>query len=416
MTWKCVSEEIVNNIRKNKILFKDLPRLSEAETREYVRERKQIIDRLRKKGVKVTQKGNSIFYGNLSEGCKVCKRGEGLGLFMLYKCTRECFFCPIPGVREKPKKTEITLGNLKIKNPDHLVNVLKKWKMKGIGVSGGDPLCMLEKTLEFISKMKKEMGNDFFIWLYTNGDLATIKNLKKLKNAGLNEIRFDLAAREYDLKPVKDAKGIIDVVTVETPAFPEDEDKIKEILPKLKKLGIDYLNLQELILNESNFEDMKTRGYKILVGSSETDFRISIPVYDSEMSALRIMEFAIDEKIGIPVNVCTRYYKRHVQISMKNKRMAEVMKRPHEIVTDTGYLEKLVIDEPNEKVEKLVKRLKSEGIPTEKIFYSKEMDRFEFHPSLLKQIDLRDFKVVDVLARPCIVHEDRHDIYIKNLN
>ncbi len=333
---------------------------------------------------------------------------------MMYKCTRNCFFCPM--VRKRPRKNSAFIEKILIKDSSQLVNLLKKWGIKGIGISGGEPLCMLDRTLDFISAMRKEMGGNFYIWLYTNGDFASKENLRKLKDAGLNEIRFDLAARDYDTKPLEHAKKMIDVVSVETPVIPEDEDKLKEILPKLKRLGVDYVNLHELMFNKNNLEDMKEREYKILIGSSETDYIRTIPAYGSELAALRVMEFAMDNEIKIPINFCSRYYKRHVQNPLKNKNAAEIMKKPHEIVTDSGYLEKIIIDEPTEKVNELIEILKSKGVEKDKMYFSKEMNRFEFHPDLLKYINVKKFKTAIILAQACVTHEDRHDIYVKELN
>lgn len=415
MTWRFISETILEEIRKNKILFKDLEMLSETETEEYKRKREELIERLKAKGVKVTQRGNSIFQGNLSKGCKICKKGKWFCLFMVYKCTRKCFFCPM--IRERPKEDKAVIEGFLIENSDHLVNLLKKWKIKGMGISGGEPLCMLERTLDFISSVREKMGSGFYIWLYTNGDLATEETLRKLKDAGLNEIRFDLSARDYDTKPIEHAKRIIDVVSVETPMIPEDEEKLKAILPELKKLGVDYVNLHELTFNKNNLEDMKKRGYKILVGSSETDFIRTIPVYGSELAALSIMEFALDNKIEIPVNFCSRYYKRHIQIPLKNKNFSNIVKKPHEIVTDSGFLEKIIIDEPTEKVNELIKILKSKGVEKDKIYFSSEINRFEFHPDLLKYIDIKKFKSAIILTQACLIHEGQyHDKYIKKLN
>jgi len=39
--------------------------------------------------------------------------------------------------------------------------------------------------------------------MYSNGDLVNKEKLIALKKAGLNEVRFDIAARKYDLNAVR---------------------------------------------------------------------------------------------------------------------------------------------------------------------------------------------------------------------
>lgn len=68
--------------------------------------------------------------------------------------------------------------------------------------------------------------------MYTNGYLIDKNKLITLKEAGLNEMRFNIAARHYDLKAVKMAADIIDTVTVEIPAVPEDYEILKDVCPK----------------------------------------------------------------------------------------------------------------------------------------------------------------------------------------
>lgn len=410
--WKCVSKKYLERKNNFNRTLKDLEIVPYVEIRNYAVKRGKIIERLAKKGLKVAQKGNTLFYLNLSKGCRICKEGKWFCPFIEYQCTRSCFFCPMS--RKKPKNDVIFLENFPIETPEEIVNLTKKWKIKGVGISGGEPLCMFDKTLDIISKLRKNLGSEFYIWLYTNGDLASKENLIKLKKAGLNEIRFNLAARNYDLVPIIEARKIIDVISVETPVIPEDEYKLKSILLELKKLKVDYVNLHELMFFKYNLESLKKRGYKIL-NFSPKDFTLFYPVHGSEISALRIMEFAIDKKIGIPINFCSTYYKQFIQTPFKNKHISEIVKKPHETVTDSGYLKKIIIDEPYEKAVELFKILKNMGVEEDKIYFSKKMKRFELHPNLLQNIDIERFKIKMVLGLVSIDGK-YNDIFEKSLN
>ncbi len=41
------------------------------------------------------------------------------------------------------------------------------------------------------------------VWLYTNGTLATVDILTQLRDAGLDEIRFDIGATDYNLGMIR---------------------------------------------------------------------------------------------------------------------------------------------------------------------------------------------------------------------
>ena len=85
-----------------------------------------------------------------------------------------------------------------------------------------------------------------------------------MKEAGLNEIRFDIAARKYDLKAVAMATAIIDTVTVEIPAIPEDYEIVKRCLPRMKALGVAHLNLHQLHASRYCYKQFVARGYTFL--------------------------------------------------------------------------------------------------------------------------------------------------------
>ena len=82
-------------------------------------------------------------------------------------------------------------------------------------------------TLAYLSAVRKRCGDDVHLWLYTNGTLLTTDLCSRLRDAGLNEIRFDLGAVRYNLKKLRLAVGCIPTVTVEIPAVPEDEELLK---------------------------------------------------------------------------------------------------------------------------------------------------------------------------------------------
>lgn len=318
---------MIGNFKK---MFKDVAKLSKIESEKYKYEVEKLIKILSSKGLKITQNGNRLFYGDLSKGCKLCGIGKWQCLYTTNLCTRSCFFCLQIG---KPKYDYAWIRTLFhphktfFKNSSELAAYLKKWELKGLGISGGEPLLVIDRTLDFINVVRENLDENFYIWLYSNGDLVSKEILKKLKSAGLNEIRFDQFANGYDTNPIKIACKIIDNVSVEIPAIPEDEGKVKRMLLEWKKLGVKYLNLHELMLAKSNLEGMKKRDYKILIDSSKPDFcKFCYPVYGSALAALRVIDFAIDINVKMNINFCSFRYKRCVQGPSIRRHMTKLQK------------------------------------------------------------------------------------------
>ncbi|WP_461866236.1 radical SAM protein, partial [Thermococcus sp.] len=129
----------------------------------------------------------SYAVGELPKGCRLCVRGEKLVLFTTGVCPRSCFYCPLSPWRRE----DVVYANERpVKSFDDILKEALLMEAKGAGVTGGDPLARLDRTTEYIRVLKEAFGEDFHVHLYTTGALATKKNLEKLYDAGLDEIRF----------------------------------------------------------------------------------------------------------------------------------------------------------------------------------------------------------------------------------
>ena len=125
--------------------------------------------------------------GNLCRGCKLCVKGEKLVLFITGICPRNCWYCSIS---EKKKNKDVIFANERpITKVEEAIEEAKLCDAAGAGITGGDPLSKLDRTLEYIKALKNEF-KDFHIHLYTSLDLVNEDKLKQLFEAGLDEIRF----------------------------------------------------------------------------------------------------------------------------------------------------------------------------------------------------------------------------------
>ncbi len=277
--------------------------------------------------------------GSLSPGCRTCIAGTWSCIFITGACTRHCFYCPCP--QNDRNKKPIVPENLSFATVHDYIGYLKKFDFKSVSFSGGEPLLAINRILEYMKEIKRCFGDKLYIWAYTNGDLVTGQKLSLLKQAGLNELRFDIAANNYDLTAVEKAVEYIDTVSVEIPAIPEDMENLKSILKEMEKIGVKHLNLHQLMKTEHNSENLNQRGYSPV---NEKLYADQTPIMESELAALEILKHAIEMKSDLGINYCSRCYKSRFQGMGHRKRAALFCKDKKPDLTETGYLRKMAID------------------------------------------------------------------------
>ncbi|MBI2529730.1 MAG: radical SAM protein [Candidatus Diapherotrites archaeon] len=203
--------------------------------------------------------------GEPAGGCKLCLSAKVLPIYITFKCNKSCFYCP---VLPKLQGRDIILTPYKeIKSAKGLLRIARHFSAASL--SGGDPLCALKKTTETIKALKDNFGKKFYIHLYTNADLLNAKTAKRLADAGLDEIRL----HSFDLGKFRIAKKYIPHAGAEVVAVPGKKEKLLNLVLALDKLGIKFINLNELEVAELNLPEIKKRGYKIaeksIAGSDE---------------------------------------------------------------------------------------------------------------------------------------------------
>lgn len=332
--------------------------------------RDRLLDFFKAHGVKFPQNNLSKPYWNsLSPGCWTCVNGTWSCIFINRLCTRNCFFCP----REEKKERIPESEGLTFRNPDSYIDHLKKFDYRGVGFSGGEPFIVFDKLVEYIVRIREAFGKRHYLWIYTNGDLVTPERLRLLNKSGLNELRFDLAARDYDLGPLRLAVNFIDTVTVEIPAIPEDLKIVRPLIKELEALGVKFINIHQLHSSRSNEKEFKKRGYTLLASDF---FRGQSPVLESELAALEMMKYAVQIKSKMGINYCSLCYKGRFQVMAYRKRYAPLFKDINESITETGFIRSVVL--PARGIPKTVSsselwkapEMKDEHSPIEINYYS----------------------------------------------
>ena len=274
--------------------------------------------------------GTKVDCNGLSPGCRRCSDGGWSCLFITGRCNVRCFYCPTAQDDDGPPVT----NGLAFTSPEEYAAYVAALGFSGVSISGGEPLMAPDLTLAYLSAVRKRCGDDVHLWLYTNGTLLTADLCSRLRDAGLDEIRFDLGAVRYNLEKLCLAVGCIPTVTVEIPAVPEDEELLKRKMVEMNEAGVNHLNLHQMRLTPYNFGPLTERGYTFLHGEKLT-------VLESELCALRMVRFGLAQGIPLPVNYCSFPYKRRFQHAAARRRAALTVRVSGEVVTEPGYLRTL---------------------------------------------------------------------------
>jgi pyruvate formate-lyase activating enzyme-like uncharacterized protein len=275
----------------------------------------------------------------LARGCKHCVKGEKLVLFITGICNRGCFYCPLSD--EKSGRDVVyanewdtghmSKGPLTEKEFEVIVEEARMCDAKGAGITGGDPLLVMERTVDAIKRLKGVFGRDFHIHLYTTLENTSAEKLAALHDAGLDEIRFHPSLENDTLWARIDlAKKYRWDVGVEIPVIPGYEEKTKKLVDYLNG-RISFLNLNELELSDSSKNLLSERGY-----TNKDDE--SYAVAGSEESGLALMKYILNKGYKFKVHLCSVQLKDSVQIGERLKRRAKNASWEMDEVTDEGLL------------------------------------------------------------------------------
>ncbi len=365
------NKQVESNRKEYGVNYDSIQWLNYYEAMEFEDKRNEIISQL---GDRVNWGFNNTKtdVSRLSPGCKLCGEGQWSCLFINGKCNCNCFYCPAPQTEIGSPVTQ----TLTFKSPEPYIDYIKNFKFKGISFSGGEPFLTYDKVVAFLKSIRQQLPPDIYVWMYTNGTRTSIDQLKELADLGLNELRVDIGATNYNIKTAKEAIGIIPNVTVEIPAVPDEIEKIKSSITELADAGLSFLNLHQLRLTPYNFNNLTARNYKFSHGA-----RVTSP--ESEMAALEILKYTLDNHIDLPVNYCSYAFKSRFQTSGLRKKLASKVISQTEEITHNGYIRAMSIDysKHTSDLESLIS-----SHPNEKYNIDTNSDRFYFHSDLMIEI------------------------------
>ena len=226
------------------------------------------INNVRKRQETLNLNKDSLGYlaymnGELTPGCKACLSNRLKYIRTTTECTRNCKFC----YHYKTETVKLTKDQYRTSNDRFfderdikLIILSNRDKLDSVGWLYYEPLMEIDKMLG-IMKFASDLKLHQFI--YTNGDLANEKNLKKLEDAGLNEIRFNLAASNCSdrvIKHMKMARKMFEYVCIESPMFKSFVDTFIGKREEILDTGFDHFHCAELQLRPNTVKEWVHEG------------------------------------------------------------------------------------------------------------------------------------------------------------
>jgi len=239
-------------------------------------------------------------------------------LFVTGLCRFRCFYCPVSPSRNQ---LDVVYANeRRVRSDADVLEEARAIGAAGTGITGGDPLGVVDRVEHYVRLLKKEFGPEHNIHLYTHE--PNPEKLERLANAGLDEFRLHIP--HYLWGPLSSEGGAYRAVLeeaprwgirrgVEIPVLPEKEVELRRLLRALEAIGVDFVNLNELEFSETNETKMHERRYRV-------DPRNGWGVRGSRAVAERLVR---EFPLSIPVHYCSSRFKDGVQLRQRLLRRAE---------------------------------------------------------------------------------------------
>jgi uncharacterized protein len=148
----------------------------------------------------------------------------------------------------------------------------------------------------------------------------------------------------------------------------------------MKAVGVAHLNLHQIFANRYCYQKFADRKYTFL-------HQPEIPVLESEMTALKLIQYALDKNIGLSINYCCTIYKHRFQKKAYRDKFQPFIKEGYEGLTESRFIRRLSIQDTTANLKKFVKIFQENRCRENLWFYNKNNFELFIHASLLKYID-----------------------------
>lgn len=242
-------------------------------------------------------------------------------LFITGRCDRECWYCPI--ARERKGADRIFANEREIYSPTEAIDEARLMSALGTSITGGEPLLVLDRVIDYAESLKKAYGENHHIHLYTGtspskAELSTMKGLvDEIRLHPPQEVWPTILESEF-YTSIREARNLNYAVGLEVPAL-KGVSILESILP-----FIDFLNINELEWGEISADELRKRRFQLSDGLHNA-------VKDS-------LNWARTLRNQQKVHFCLSKFKDSVQLRERLKRIAKNTARPFDEVTKDGTI------------------------------------------------------------------------------
>ncbi len=100
----------------------------------------------------IPMESSSCYTKRLSRGCRLCRKGAKMVLLVTGKCGESCYYCPLS--EAKKGKDVVYANELLVGGDEDVVREAEAIGAKGTGITGGDPLLVMDRTVRYIRLLR----------------------------------------------------------------------------------------------------------------------------------------------------------------------------------------------------------------------------------------------------------------------
>lgn len=279
----------------------------------------------------VTNFGYEVRLGpSLTPGCQACSRGTWAIFNIGARCNLDCWFCPYtPEHRAQPARdagrdngiASIGFLGARFRSARDLQFQfsLVRDRFDAIAWVGGEPMLpALRGALLPLIRAFHQAYPAYHQWVYTNGTFAAPRRMRELADAGISELRFNLAATGFSrtvIRRMREARKIFRHVCLESPMTARAYRQLMAHASEIVDTGLDQMNLAEFIVGRRHLAHASTLAregrlycYKGFICS---------PVL-SRQYTYAVIQRAVEERWPVVINDCSNEYK-YYKLSRKHR-------------------------------------------------------------------------------------------------
>lgn len=287
------------------------------------------VEQMAQAGLHVENARSSLWLNWISPACLACRKAVGTQTFLTStQCPKKCFFCFNPN-QENYAYYQTHVRDIAA---DLEAEKARGAHLRHLAVTGGEPLLHKRELFAFLESARR-LYPQSYTRLYTCGEGMDAQTARALREAGLNEVRFSIKTQEpaslrsRTLDSLERCVGVFDATMVEMPVMPDELPLMQDLLVELDKRGASGINLLELCFPFNNSAAFARRGYRI----KHEPYRVpydywyagGLPIEGSEDACIRLLSFAIEQKLRMGVHYCSLENKLTGQIYQQNAPFTE---------------------------------------------------------------------------------------------